>query len=105
MKNNTWIICPVCGGKTRNQIREDTVLINYPLFCPKCKHTTLIDVKNLKITFVKEALIKSGVHDAQSDFSSDCIKTTQAYCRMSRNFCAGWRKICKQNVRQVEDVI
>lgn len=43
MKNNTWIICPVCGGKTRNQIREDTVLINYPLFCPKCKHTTLID--------------------------------------------------------------
>lgn len=54
MKNNTWIICPVCGGKTRNQIREDTVLINYPLFCPKCKHITLIDVKNLKITFVKE---------------------------------------------------
>ena len=54
---------------------------------------------------VREALIKSGVHDAQSDFSSDCIKTTQAYCRMSRSFCAGWRKICKQNVRQVEDVI
>ena len=22
---------------------------------------------------IKEALIKSGVHDAQSDFSSDCI--------------------------------
>ena len=58
-----------------------------------------------QIQIVKEALIKSGVHDAQSDFSSDCIKTTQAYCRMSRSFCAGWRKICKQNVRQVEDVI
>ncbi|MGN0687054.1 MAG: cysteine-rich KTR domain-containing protein [Oscillospiraceae bacterium] len=54
MNSNTWIICPVCGGKTRNQIREDTVLINYPLFCPKCKHTTLIDAKNLKITFVTE---------------------------------------------------
>ena len=59
----------------------------------------------LTFTIIKEALIKSGVHDAQSDFSSDCIKTTQAYCRMSRSFCAGWRKICKQNVRQVEDVI
>ena len=59
----------------------------------------------VNLAMIKEALIKSGVHDAQSDFSSDCIKTTQAYCRMSRSFCAGWRKICKQNVRQVEDVI
>jgi len=41
------------------------------------------------VKFLKEALIKSGVHDAQSDFSSDCIKTTQAYYRMSRSFCAG----------------
>ena len=43
----------------------------------------------VNLAMIKEALIKSGVHDAQSDFSSDCIKTTQAYCRMSRSFCAG----------------
>ena len=49
----------------------------------------------------KETLIKSGVQNAQSEFSSDCIKTTQAYYRMSRSFCAGWRKLCKQTVRQV----
>ena len=24
-----WILCPVCGNKTRNQIREDTVLLNF----------------------------------------------------------------------------
>ena len=34
--------------------------------------------------------------DAKSDFSSDCIETTQAYWRKSRSFCAIWRKICKQ---------
>ena len=26
--------------------------------------------------------------DAQSDFTSDCIEISQAYCRMSRNLCA-----------------
>ncbi len=24
-----WIRCPVCGSKTRDKIREDTVLKNY----------------------------------------------------------------------------
>ncbi|MGZ8092914.1 cysteine-rich KTR domain-containing protein [Campylobacter jejuni] len=23
-----WILCPVCGSKTRNKIRKDTVLEN-----------------------------------------------------------------------------
>lgn len=52
--NNEWVLCPVCGGKTRNRLREDTVLINYPLFCPKCKKETLINAKDLKVTVVKE---------------------------------------------------
>lgn len=54
MKNSIWLICPVCGGKTRNQVREDTVLINYPLFCPKCKKVTLINVRQLNTSLVKE---------------------------------------------------
>ena len=49
-----WVLCSVCGNKTRNRIREDTELKNYPLFCPKCKQETLIEAKNLKITIVKE---------------------------------------------------
>ena len=32
-----WILCPVCGSKTHNKIRKDTVLENYPLYCPKCR--------------------------------------------------------------------
>lgn len=49
-----WLLCPVCGSKTRNKIREDTVLINYPLYCPKCKMEALIKVKDLQVTIIKE---------------------------------------------------
>ena len=49
-----WILCPVCGNKTRDRIREDTVLKNYPLYCPKCKQETLIEVTNLQITVITE---------------------------------------------------
>lgn len=37
-----WILCPVCRNKTRIIIRKDTVLENFPLYCPKCKQETLI---------------------------------------------------------------
>ena len=49
-----WIRCPICGNKTRNKIRENTVLINYPLYCPKCKQECLINAKNFLITVIKE---------------------------------------------------
>lgn len=55
MKKEKWILCPICGGKTRTKIREDTELKKkYPLFCPKCKQETLIDVRNLQIIIIKE---------------------------------------------------
>lgn len=49
-----WILCPVCGNKTRDRIREDTVLKNYPLYCPKYKQETLIEAENLKVTVIKK---------------------------------------------------
>ena len=49
-----WIYCPVCGNKTRDRLREDTVLKNYPLYYPKCKQETLIEAKKLKLTVIKE---------------------------------------------------
>ncbi|HBH3133895.1 TPA: conjugal transfer protein, partial [Clostridioides difficile] len=27
-------MCPVCKSKTRLKIRKDTILDNFPLFCP-----------------------------------------------------------------------
>ena len=49
-----WIRCPVCNNKNRGRIREDTILINYPLYCPKCKQETLIKVKKFQVTVIKE---------------------------------------------------
>ena len=49
-----WVFCPICGNKTRLKIREDTELKNFPLFCPKCKNEVLINLKELKITVIKE---------------------------------------------------
>lgn len=54
MDKTEWMLCPLCGSKTRNKVREDTVLINYPLYCPKCRQETLIEAKNLQVTVIKE---------------------------------------------------
>lgn len=46
---SVFVLCPKCGAKTRTQIRKDTVLKNFPLFCPKCKKNFLIEAQNMKI--------------------------------------------------------
>ena len=62
MQKENFILCPVCGNKTRVQIREDTELKNFPLFCPKCHKQTLINAKQLNITKATEIakINKSG---------------------------------------------
>lgn len=54
MEQVEWIQCPICGNKTRNKIREDTELKNFPLYCPKCKKESLIEAKNLQVKVIKE---------------------------------------------------
>ena len=39
-----WILCPCCGAKTKTKVMENTILENFPLFCPRCKHETIIQV-------------------------------------------------------------
>jgi len=53
MNKTEWIRCPVCGNKTRLQIREDTELKNIPPYCPKCKQESLIEAKDLQVAVVK----------------------------------------------------
>lgn len=52
MDTENWLICPVCNSKTRIRLREDTLLENFPLVCPKCKQETFImmDGKVMEIT-------------------------------------------------------
>lgn len=54
MKRIEWVHCPVCGSKTRLQIRADTELKNFPLYCPKCRQKSLIAIKNYKVTVIKK---------------------------------------------------
>lgn len=48
-----WVYCPICKNKIRTKIRKDTELINFPLFCPKCKQESVINVTKQKITVVE----------------------------------------------------
>ena len=52
--HDQWVLCPVCENKTRIKMRPDTVLENFPLYCPKCKQETLISVKKQNISVIKE---------------------------------------------------
>lgn len=54
MITSNWVLCPICGNKTRVKIRIDTELKNFPLYCPKCKQESIINVRLLKITVIKE---------------------------------------------------
>ena len=41
-----WVLCPQCGEKTRLQILRQTELKAFPLFCPKCRHESIINARN-----------------------------------------------------------
>ena len=49
-----WLLCPSCGSKTRLKLRQDTQLINFPLFCPKCRQEMLVSVTGFITTRILE---------------------------------------------------
>ena len=48
-------VMPICNNKTRIKVRPDTVLENFPLFCPKCKQETIISVTGQNVVAVKKS--------------------------------------------------
>lgn len=50
-----WIKCPICDSKTRTKVYENTVLLNFPLYCPKCKKEYLIDLVKLRLVLSNRA--------------------------------------------------
>ncbi|MFR9076729.1 MAG: cysteine-rich KTR domain-containing protein [Dorea formicigenerans] len=54
MLNAEWLLCPICKNKTRIKLRYDTVLNNFPWYCPKCKIETLIRVKQWALHRLKK---------------------------------------------------
>ena len=54
MEKEKWVLCPICNSKTRIKVRPDTVLENFPLFCPKCKQETIINVRQFNTSVITE---------------------------------------------------
>ena len=54
MKQDKWLLCPVCANKTRLKLREVTLLENFPLYCPKCRQETLINVQQMNMSVIRE---------------------------------------------------
>ena len=44
-----WVLCPLCGAKTRLQLLPETELKAFPLFCPKCRHESIINARHFII--------------------------------------------------------
>lgn len=54
--NNTiWLLCPICHNKTRIKIKENTILKNFSLFCPKCKQESLINAEHLNVSVIDKS--------------------------------------------------
>ena len=52
-KEKQWVLCPWCGAKTRLQIFQETELKAFPLFCPKCRRESIINVQNYKVSTLR----------------------------------------------------
>lgn len=54
MQKSEWILCPVCGNKTRSKLRQDTILENFPLYCPKCRQEIIVNINKMNIYVITE---------------------------------------------------
>jgi len=54
MEISKWVRCPVCQGKTRVKVYKETVLLQFPLYCPKCRKETMISLIDLKMIVLQE---------------------------------------------------
>ena len=54
LEKEKWVLCPICNNKTRIKVRPDTVLENFPLYCPKCKQETIINVTGQNVVAVNK---------------------------------------------------
>lgn len=54
-----WLHCPFCNSKTRTKVANNTVLKNFPLYCPKCGHETIIDFNEAHLQLEPDAKTQS----------------------------------------------
>lgn len=47
-----WVRCPVCNKKTRTKVFKSTVLIDFPLYCPRCEEQFKVNIVELKLVVI-----------------------------------------------------
>ena len=53
-EESVLIHCPICKGKTGTKVYKCTVLLNFPLYCPKCKKESIVNVVQMRMKVIKE---------------------------------------------------
>ena len=53
-RESLWLPCPKCRARSKIKIYEDTVLLNFALYCNKCKQETKLGVIKFKIVVSDE---------------------------------------------------
>lgn len=56
---NGWIHCPACRCRTRTKIRAETILKNFPVYCPQCRQEYLVDVEKMNIKQSVEPAVRA----------------------------------------------
>lgn len=64
MDRTEWLLCPICQNKTRNKIWADTEVKNFPLYCPKCKNESLVNVQDFQVEVIQSKRIQVLEPDA-----------------------------------------
>lgn len=70
MVKDGWVYCPICNNKTRTKIRKDTEAKNLPVFCPKCRNTTVMDIYGNEIKKCKTLIRASRQSQSHTDYSN-----------------------------------
>ena len=73
MTQYQWVLCPICGGKTRTKIRMDTEAKNLIVFCPKCKRESVVNIEKKIEQPCKCHLLRLIDGDRANDFGEEVI--------------------------------
>jgi len=53
-ERSLWVRCPHCDAKTRIKVYEETIMLNFPLFCRRCQKETVVNIVKLKMVISDE---------------------------------------------------
>ena len=57
-----WIPCPVCKELSDIKVYEDTVILKFPFYCPKCNQKSTVNVVRLRMRSISSHGNKSMVY-------------------------------------------